>query len=83
MSNENILYMDCDACVDGVIKKLVIDPITNLHTWSDTQCTKCAGTGTRRGGSLSPELIIFLQDMNDKVNDIMDKCNDIFEKVNE
>jgi hypothetical protein len=85
MANEEKLYIECDACGgDGIIQRLVVDPEPpNTEVWVDVPCTKCLGSGVRRSGNLAPELIIFLQDLSDRVDDVMDKCNDIFEKVSE
>lgn len=41
----------------------------------DTTCLKCQGAGTLPNGELSDDLIDFLNDLRDKVDDILEKVN--------
>lgn len=43
---------------------------------TQTPCGRCDATGNLPHGSLSDDLIDFLNDMSDKINDIFEKVNE-------
>ena len=52
------------------------NPVGDPPVMVEKDCPVCSGSGVRVSGQLSDDLIDFLKDMNDKINDIFEKVNE-------
>jgi hypothetical protein len=65
---------DCDSCGGlGYESGESGDPPESTQT----ECSKCAGTGILPHGQLSDDLIDMLNDMNNKIDDIKEKIDEM------
>ncbi len=75
------ITQDCPAC-GGTGRETGLAPNSGgPPTPYDNPCSRCQGVGKLLYGYLSEDLMTFLADLEDKVNDVKNKCNDIFEKL--
>jgi hypothetical protein len=77
MPDEKVIHQDCPAC--GGTGEIYENPDSQAHGGSGPlnpePCLRCGATGHLVFGRLDDDLITFLQDILDKVNDIKEKVD--------
>ena len=69
------IYTRCSPC-GGTGIEFISTHVDGQNGKTDITCRTCNGTGLRSNLSLSDDLMDFLNDMNNKINDIFEKVNE-------
>jgi len=78
----NEIKQICPKCTGTGVEQ-VATAAGGETTYSEVTCRTCGGSGKLSHSHLSDELITFLQDMSDKIDDLEDKIEDVLEILRE